>query len=163
MSIRSKLGYTAAALTIVCAVLIPFLLIDVFSRGVAATGVHVDDVYGGGKIVRTIEKGAYKIQVYETIHPHALQRDQPFLQIAWTPVSALPPRVSDEVDIDGDGYPDLRATFAVPRDEKTALSVDVEPLHPGIEAMHGVTRKGSFDQLIARVNNQILVRVRLTN
>lgn len=160
MSFRSKLGYTAAVLTIVCAALIPFLLINVFSKGVAATGVQVDKVYGGGKVVRTIDKGAYKIQVYEVIRPRALQRAQPFLQLAWAPVDALPPRVSDEVDVDGDGRADLRATFAVPKDEKAPLSVDVEPLRPGIETMHGVSRKG-FDQLIARVNDQILVRVRL--
>ncbi len=163
MSVRSKLGYTAAALTLVCAVLIPFLLMDMFTRGVAATGVHVDKMYSGGDVVRTIDKGPYKIQVYETIHPRGAQRVAPFVQLAWTPVNALPQHVNDEVDIDGDGRPDLRATFAVSQDEKQALSVNVEPLRPGLEAMHNVGRSAGFDRLIARVNDKIVVRVRVTN
>ncbi len=39
--LKPILGYTAAALTIMAAVLTPFVLIGLFTRGVAATGVRV--------------------------------------------------------------------------------------------------------------------------
>jgi hypothetical protein len=160
MRTRSILGYAGAGLTIVAAALIPFLLIGLFTRGVAATGVHVDEFYSGGAVVRTIDRGAYKIEVHQLVRPRAWQRGVPYMELAWTLASALPSRISDEVDIDDDGRPDLRATFTVPQDKRAHLQVDVEPLRPGIEAMHGVGRE-SFSRLIARVKDRIIVRVQV--
>jgi hypothetical protein len=158
MSIRSILGYAGAGLTIVAAALIPFLLIGLFTRGVAAGGLHVDEFYSGGAVVRTVDRGAYKIEVHQLVRPRAWQRGVPYMELAWTPASALPARISDEVDIDNDGRPDLRATFTVPQDKRALLQVDVEPLRPGVEPMHGVGRE-SFSRLIARVKDRIVVRV----
>ncbi len=152
------MGYSGAVLTLAIAVLIPFRLTGIFRDAVIATGVKTDPYYAGGTVSRTIPKGAYSIQVHEVIHPRAWQRGKDYMQLAWTPVGALPRQVSDEVDVDNDGRSDLRVKFAVPADPKAFLTVDVDALQPGFEAMHGVTR-GTLSCLIVRVGDRILVRV----
>jgi hypothetical protein len=158
MRLRSTLGYTAAGLTVFAALLTPFVLIGTFAKGVAALGLHVDEMYSGGPKLRTVENGSYSITVHRTVHPHMLQTEKPFVQLDWSPVSALPAEVSDTVDIDGDGQPDVRVSFAVPADRKAPLRVDVEPLNARYEAVHNAGKE-SYSRLIVRVDDAILVRV----
>lgn len=155
------LAYTAATLTVVAAVLTPFLLMNWFTRGVAALGVRVDPVYSGGEAAYTVTTPGYRIVVNHPVVPKALLPTVPaFVQIAWEPVSALPARVSDEVDVDDDGRPDLVASFAVPRDPDAELRVDVTPLTSRVTPMRGV-RRDSFASLITRIGDRIVVRVPL--
>jgi hypothetical protein len=162
MKLRAKLGYTAAGMTVLAAMLTPFLLMGLFTNGVAALGLHVDEMYSGGPGVRTIQSGAYSINIHRPVFPHMLQRDQPFVQLDWKPVSALPGRVSDVVDLDGDGKPDIRVSFDVPKDPKATLRVDVESLNPHYEAMRNAGKE-KYSRLIVRVDDAILVRVPLAN
>src|SRR5690348_10396949 len=108
----------------VLALLVPFVMYGLIAKGVASLGLHVDEVYSGGPILRTIQRGAYGINVHRSVTPHALQSEKPFVQIDWTPVSALPGHVSDVVDVDGDGQPDLRVSFDSPKNATTKLRVD---------------------------------------
>jgi len=84
------------------------------------------------------------------------------VQLDWTPVSALPRHVSDVVDVDGDGQPDIRVVFDVPTDPKTPLRVNVESLNSRYKAMQNAGRE-QFSRLIVRVDNAVLVRVPLAN
>jgi hypothetical protein len=160
MGLRAKLGYTAAGLTMLAAVLTPFLLYGLFAKGFAAMGLHVDEIYSGGPLLRTVQHGAYTIAIHRAVYPHLMQSEKPFVQLDWSPVSALQSHVSDLVDIDGDGQPDLRVSFEVRADPKAPLHVDVEPLNPRYEAMRGAGKE-EFSRLIVRVDNAILVRVPL--
>jgi hypothetical protein len=162
MAIRAKLGYTAAGLTVLVAVLTPFLLMGLFTKGFAHLGLHVDEMYSGGPKVRTVKTAAYAIDIHRPVSPHMLQSEKPFVQLDWKPVSALPGHVSDAVDVDGDGQPDIRVSFDVPKDAKTPLHVDVEALNPHYEAMRNVGKE-RFSKLIVRVDDAILVRVPLTH
>jgi len=158
---RSVLGYSAAALTLVAAVLTPFLLLDVFQRGVAGLGLRVDPVYGGGDEVRSLTRGGYRIVVHEVVRPGGLwPRGEPFVQVAWTPVSALPPRVSDEIDVDGDGRVDALVTFDVPADPAAPLAVEVAARSPLVRAVPAGGGAGeSCASLILRVGDRIVVRL----
>ena len=156
----AKLGYTAAGLTVFAAVLAPFLLWGLLTKGFSSLGLHVDEVYTGGAKIRTVQAAGYTIDIHRQVSPHLFQREKPFVQLDWKPASALPPHVSDVVDIDGDGKPDIRVSFDVPRDAKTPLRVDVEPLNPRYEAMQNVG-KDKFSALIVRVDDAILVRIPL--
>ncbi len=162
MKLRSTLGYTAAGATVLAAVLVPFQLMGMFSKGVVALGLHVDEVYSGGPVERVIQEGAYSITIHKAVYPHMLQNEKPFVQMDWGPASALPGTVSDLVDIDGDGRPDVRVSFAVPSDAKAALRVDVASLSGRYVAMQN-TGKEKNSRLIVRVDNSILVRVPLRN
>ncbi len=162
MKIQAKLGYTAAGLTVLAAVLTPFLLYGLFTKGFAALGLHVDEMYSGGPKVRTVKTAAYSIDIHRPVSPHMLQTEKPFVQLDWRPVSALPGHVSDAVDVDGDGQPDIRVRFDVPKDPKTPLRVNVEALNPRYEAMRNVGKE-RFSKLIVRVDDAILVRVPLAH
>jgi hypothetical protein len=159
---REKLGYTAAGLTVLAAALVPFLLYGLFAKGFAAMGLHVDEMYSGGPKVRTVHTAAYSIDIHRPVSPHMLQSEKPFVQLDWKPVSALPGHVSDAVDVDGDGKPDLRVSFDVPKDPKASLHVNVEAINPQYEAMQNVGR-ARFSKLIVRVDDAILVRVPLAH
>jgi hypothetical protein len=160
MKFRATLGYTAAAITVLIALLTPFLLMGLFSKGFVALGFHVDEMYTGGPKVRTIPMGAYSIDVHRPVYPHMLQNEKPFVQLDWRPVTALPQRISDAVDIDGDGQPDIRVSFDVPRDPKAPLRVDVDSLNPRYETMRNAGKE-KYSRLIVRVDKAILVRVPL--
>jgi hypothetical protein len=162
MKQRAKLGYTAAGVTVFAALLVPFLLYGAFTKGFASLGLHVDEVYSGGPKVRTVQTGAYFIDIHRPVHPHLLQTEKPFVQLDWRPVSVLPSHVSDLVDVNGDGQPDVRVSFDVPKDAKTPMRVTVDALNPRYESMRNVGRE-KFSRLIVRVDNAILVRVPLAH
>ena len=158
----AKLGYTAAGVTVLMAVLVPFILWGAFTKAFAGLGLHVDEVYSGGPKVRTIDRAGYSIDVHRPVFPHLLQSEKPFVQLDWRPANALPEHISDVVDVDGDGRPDLRVEFDVPRDAKAHLSVNVNALSAQYESMRNVGRQ-KFSSLIVRVDDAILVRVPLAS
>jgi len=157
-SLAAKLGYTGAGLTVFAAVLVPFVLMGLFTKGFASLGLHVDEMYSGGPKVRTVQASGYTIDIHRQVTPHFFQTEKSFVQLDWRPVSALPAHVSDLVDIDGDGQPDVRVTFDVPKDPKAPLRVNVDSLNPRYEAMQ-IVGKPKFSRLIVRVDDAILVRV----
>jgi len=159
-TLMAKLGYTGAGLTLCAAVLAPFVFYGMFTKGFASLGLHVDEMYSGGPKIRTVRAAGYTIDIHRQVSPHMWQREKPFVQLDWKPVSALPSHVSDLVDIDGDGQPDVRVTFDVPKDPKAPLRVNVDSLNPRYEAMRNVGKQ-KFSDLIVRVDDAILVRVRV--
>lgn len=161
MKVKEFLGYSAAAMTVVAAILIPFLFIDLFTRGVAFTGVRVAPSFTGGEASHTIDRDSYRIVVNRPVRKTApLERLEPFVQITWTPVSALPERVADSVDIDGDGRPDAVVAFEVPQDTKTPLRAEIKALTSVIRPI-GSVRRESFSSAIARVGDSVIVRLPL--
>lgn len=162
MRLRAKVGYTAAGITLFVALLVPFSLYGRFTKGFASLGLHVDEIYSGGPKVRTVQATTYSIDIHRPVFPHMLQSEKPFVQLDWKPAKALPPHVSDVVDVDGDGQPDIRVSFDVPRDIKTPLRVNVEALNPRYESMQNVGKE-KFSRLIVRVDDAILVRVPLAH
>jgi len=161
-TLASKLGYTGAGLTVFAAVLAPFLLYGLFAKGLASLGLHVDEMYSGGPTIRTVQCAGYTIDIHRQVSPHFFQTEKPFVQLDWKPANALPPHISDLVDIDGDGQPDVRVSFDVPKDPKAPLRVTVESLNPHYEAMRNVG-KPKYSSLIVRVDDAILVRVPVGN
>lgn len=154
----AKLGYTAAGLTVFVAALVPFVLYGALTKGFSSLGLHVDEMYSGGPTVRTIAAVGYTINVHRQVSPHMLQSEKAFVQLDWKPANSLPARVSDLVDIDGDGKPDVQVSFDVPKNVKTPLRVDVESLNPHYQAMRNVGKQ-KFSAMIVRVDDAILVRV----
>ena len=140
------------------ALLTPFLLYGMFSKTFASLGLHVDEVYSGGPKVRTVQEGAYSIDIHRPVYPHMLQSEKPFVQLDWRPATALPEHVSDMVDVNGTGQPDLRVSFDVPRDPKAPLRVNVEALNPRYESMRNAGKE-KYSRLIVRVDDAIVVRV----
>jgi len=154
------LAYMGAAATLVLAALTPFVLMGYFSRLVAATGIHVDPVYTGGTVARTLPRGAYQIDIYSPVLPHALQHVDPFVQIAFRPVSALPTHFSEAIDLDGDGQPDVQVSFTLPANAKLRPAGDVVALNGKYQSFR-IPVAGSFSQLMVEANGAMLLRVPL--
>ncbi len=152
--LRSVLGNSGAVLTLVLTLLTPFLLYGWFQTAISAAHLRIDPTYSGGEISHVIERPGYRIVVNRPVPRRSpLQRIGPFVQITWTPAGKLPAHFSDEVDLDGDGVPDVRVAI-----DTQNLVVDVTSLSARYRPMHsrGVT---SFSALIARVKDGIVVRI----
>jgi hypothetical protein len=156
--ILSILAYTGAGFTLLVAVCVPFVLMGVFSNVVAHAGLHIDATYSGGTIARTIQRDGYRIVVYQPVQPRLLERVEPFVQIVFEPADSLPARMSDEIDLDGDGRPDVRVSFTVPADSSAKMRGDVTALNGGYVALNNVSDE-SFSRMVVRAGNQIVVRV----
>jgi hypothetical protein len=158
--ILSILAYIGAALTLVVAVCVPFVLMGAISNAVGHAGLHIDAAYSGGTIARTVNRGDYRIVVYQRVDPRLLERIEPFVQIVFEPVDALPAHVSDEIDLDGDGRPDVRVNFNLPADPDVPLHGDVTALNAKYISLTNVAGE-SFSRMFARTGDKIVVRVPL--
>jgi hypothetical protein len=159
--LTTLLGYAVAALTIAVAVLGPLFWFGFFGRAAARTSLRIDPTYSGGEPARTIAREGYQIVIYKPVLKRTpLSATGSFVQIVWKPVSALPPAISEPLDLDGDGQPDCLVSFQVPRDPQAKLRVTVKPLNNLVQPMNEVG-KDSFSSLVARVNDTIVVRVPL--
>ncbi|MGO9324544.1 MAG: hypothetical protein ACLP07_08275 [Terracidiphilus sp.] len=156
--ILSILAYTGAGLTLLVAVCVPFVLMGVFSNVVAHAGLHIDASYSGGTIARTIQREGYRIEVYQPVKPRMLERIDTFVQIVFEPADALPTQVNDEIDLDGDGRPDVRVSFNLPADANAKMHGDVAALNGGYVSLSNVSDE-SFSRMVVRTGNKIVVRV----
>lgn len=156
--ILAILAYTGAGLMLAVAACVPFVLIGAFSGVVARAGLHIDATYSGGTIARTLQRNGYRIVVYQPVQPRLIERVEPFVQLAFEPADSLPARVSDEVDLDGDGQPDVRVSFTMPADAGAKLRGNVTALNQKYVSLAGVSDE-SFSRMVVRAGNQIVVRV----
>ena len=159
--LKANLGYSLAVLTIAVAVAGPLFWFGFFARAAGKTSLHVNPVFTGGEPAQTLARPGYQIVVYKPVPKQApLSAEAPFVQVVWKPASALPPAVSEQLDLEDLGRPDCVISFQAPRDPRAKLRVNVEPLAGRVQPLHEVGRN-SFSSLIARVNDTIVVRVPL--
>lgn len=156
--ILSILAYTGAGLTLLVAVCVPFVLMGAFTNVVAHAGLHIDAVYSGGAIARTVQRDGYQIVVYQPVQPRLLEHIEPFVQIVFEPADSLPAHVSEEIDLDGDGRPDVRVSFAMPADPNAPLRGDVTAHTQNFISLTNVGGE-SFSRMVVRTGNKIVVRV----
>jgi hypothetical protein len=107
--LRAILGHAWAILAIPVA-LATLLGMSSWSEGlVAATGLTVSPWFTGGPVVRTVEHGGYRLAIHRPVFDGLIgQTREGFVQLAWSPRQGLPPRIDEEVDLDGDGQTDVR-------------------------------------------------------
>ena len=158
--ILAIMAYAGAALTLLVAACVPFFLIGSFTNVVAHAGLHVDDAYTGGTVARTLDRGAYQILIFQSFRPHALQRVDPFIQIAFTPADRVPALIKEDIDADGDGQPDLRISFALPAGSATPVDGKVISLNSKYESVADFS-SGSFSRLLVHAGDRIVVRIPL--
>ena len=157
--LRSVLGYTGATLTLLAALLTPFVLYGWFQKVIGSAGLRIHPIYSGGDVARIIQREGYSIRINKAVlREKPTERFEPFVQLTWTPAGNLPEHIADEVDVDGDGQTDLLVRFDVPKDPLTGLTVDVTAKNARVRALH-TQGAASFFALIARVKDTIVVRV----
>lgn len=159
-SILPILAYTGAGLTLGIAVLVPFVLLRAFGNAIGHAGLHIDATYTGGTVARTVQREGYRITIYQPVQPRFLERTEPFVQMVFAPADRLPARVSEEIDLDGDGQPDVRVSFDMPADANATLRGNVTALNGKYASLSNVAG-ASFSRMVVRAGNEIVVRVPL--
>ncbi len=114
MRLQTFLGYTAAVLMLIVAVG-TFLGMNSFSHKlVSSTGLQISPWFSGGKIVRTIDHGAYKTLQHRAVFDALIgQRAEGFVQIDFSPPAALPDKINEKIDFDLDGKIDFYLEYDV--------------------------------------------------
>jgi len=148
--LKAFLGYTIAVLTF------PLIIVmvmggisglgDVF---IEMTGLRTSANFTGGEVVQTVNHGVYQTQIHRMVFDALIgERKQGFIQVAWAPSGALPARIDEEIDADGDGQADFR------------LGVDTANKESALTpyASWVLDLEGTY-----RLNDRLAVRVRLRN
>jgi len=156
----SILGYTAAVATLLVALLVPLKLMGGIAAVVAHAGFRIDPMYSGGTALRTLQSAGYKLTIYAPVYPHRLQRGKPFQQVVFEPVQALPAQVTEAIDMNGDGQPDVRVTFRIPSDANAPLHGSVVALNSICQSVPDISNN-SFSELLARTGDRIVLRIPL--
>jgi len=152
--LKPVLGYIVAALSILIMVASVFgyiLLQEPSLSGplIAASGLTTSPWYSGGEVVRTVDHGAYQTQIHRPVFDALIgERKEGFVQVAWSPLGALPARIDEEIDADGDGQADFRVEVDTPNKESTLTS----------HASWVLDLEGTY-----RLEDTLAVRVRLRN
>jgi hypothetical protein len=131
-----------------------------FSSVVAHAGLHVDEKYAGGTVVRAIDHANYKIEISQPVRPRLLERGESYVQVAFSPASKLPAEIDENLDLDGDGTPDVRLHFAAVGAEETALQGEVTALNANYLSFTSPASKG-ISRIVARIGDRVVVRVPL--
>jgi hypothetical protein len=110
--LKSILGYTIAAL-MVPVVMVTLLAMGPLAQGlVDATGVVISPIYTGGEVVRTVTHGSYETHIHRPVFDGLLaERRTGFVQIVWSPLTALPETLVEDIDYNNDGKPDFQVTL----------------------------------------------------
>jgi hypothetical protein len=69
--------------------------------------------------------------------------------------------VDQLIDMDGDGKPDVRVSFAVPADANAPLHGTLESLNANYRSVADLSNN-SFTELLVRADDRIVLRVPLT-
>ena len=71
---------------------------------IAATGLAISPVFSGGEIARTLDRKGYRVFLHRPVFDALLrEKREGFVQIDWGPYEALPARLRESLDLDGDG------------------------------------------------------------
>lgn len=153
------LGYAAAGLTIVFALLLPIKGLPFFVTGVKALDLKIAPWFSGGDVAVIIDRGSYHIKVYRPTYP-ALIGEGPkgFVQLVWEPRSALPSRVEEAIDLNRDGIVDCEISFTNPPDPAPPV-LSVKPKSPWVSVVYHSKTTSLEGVLIEKVKDAIFVRI----
>ncbi len=156
----SFLAYGAAVLTILFALALPIKGFPVFLSALGNSGLKIAPWYSGGEVASTFDRGRYQIQVYHPVYPALVGKgEEGFVQVVWQPRSALPPRVQEAIDLNGDGKPDCEISFSNPPEEAGAPILTVNPKMSWVSAVHNSPTTSFEGVLVERVKDAMYVRI----
>jgi hypothetical protein len=134
--LKAILGYTVAALMIPLALATLMGLNDWMRLLVSTTGLTVSPWFTGGEVIQTVDHGDYQTRIHRPVFDALIgERSEGFVQVDWTPPTAVPARIDEQVDFDGDGQVD----FHIELDTQTRQA-NLTPLTSQVLGLEGVYR-----------------------
>lgn len=148
--VRAICGYLLAMLGVP---LVLFAIIaptgDLGERFISATGLTLSPWIDGGEVVQTIRHRRYQTHVHRMVFDALIgERKEGFVQVDWLPPYALPARIDEEIDADGDGQADFRVEVVTATKEAT-----LTPYAPWVLGLEGTYR----------LEDSLAIRVTLKN
>lgn len=126
--LRQAAGYAWAAAAFAAA-LAALTSYEDLGRALAATGLRISPVFSGGEIARTIDRKSYSIFIHRPVFDSLLrEKKDGFVQIDWGPYEALREKLTEKLDLDGDGR------------EESVLELDTAA--PGVSLLSSDCRVG---------------------
>jgi hypothetical protein len=119
--VKAMCGYLLAILSVPL-VLFAFLAPQggLGERFISATGLTLSPWIDGGEVVQSIRHGRYQTHVHRMVFDALIgERKEGFVQVDWLPPYALPARIDEEIDADGDGQADFRIKVVTAAKEAT--------------------------------------------
>ncbi|PKO22948.1 MAG: hypothetical protein CVU38_06725 [Chloroflexi bacterium HGW-Chloroflexi-1] len=135
--LKSFLGYLLAALGIPV-ILVTFMGASVWMKTfVSITGVTISPWYTGGEVAYTVRHDGYRTEIYTPVFQALIgERDEGFVQVAWTPKGLVPARIDEEIDYNGDGVMDFRVQWDTKTDQATITPYSAYVL--GLEGVYAL-------------------------
>jgi hypothetical protein len=161
MGIKSFPGYAAAGLVLAAMVLAPFALLSRFTGLVGNLGLRSHPKFTGGPVLRILDRGGYQVAISAPAGPVGpLEWGPRFVQVSWSPASALPGLVEEQLDLEGSGHPQVRVAFQVPADPALSLTGRMEVLDPARVAPATILSRNG-PELLVRLDQRIVARFRM--
>ncbi len=156
----SFLAYGAAVLTILFALALPIKGFPVFLSALGHSNLKIAPWYSGGEVASTLDRGTYQVKVYHPVYPALVgEGEKGFVQLVWQPRSALPPRVQEAIDLNGDGKPDCEISFFNPPEEAGTPILTVNPKMSWVSPVHNSPTTSFEGVLVERVKDAMYVRI----
>ena len=158
--LRSLLGYGMATLVLAILFITPFNLLSRFSGLVGGLGLRPHPKFAGGPVARTLDRGSYQVEISapaREIGP--LEQKFHFVQVSWSPLKALPERIQEQLDLDGDGRAEVALAFAVPKDSAGPLRGSVQVLDSAKVAPIQELGRKDLSALLVRLDQRIVARI----
>ncbi|MDD3169076.1 MAG: hypothetical protein PHC91_06385 [Eubacteriales bacterium] len=148
MSMKSTLGYTWAVMGI------PIMLVLIMGMDFwmniffIDSGVKYSERITGGEVKTVRDYGDYSAQIHEPVFEGLFKDTKSgFVQLDWISEKALPGRITEEVDYDGDGSVDFKLELNTA--ENTA---QLFPYNSEVKALSGEKVMVLENQRTVRVN-----------
>jgi hypothetical protein len=154
------LAYGAAGLMILIALVLPVRGFPVILSALGSLNLKIAPWFSGGKEAFVIDRSGYRIQVYHPVYP-ALVGEGPkgFVQLVWSPRSALPSMVRDSIDLNGDGTEDCEISFSNPSGEAAKPVLSVNPQSPWVSPVFNSPTTSFEGVLVERVKDAMFIRI----
>lgn len=114
MNLKACLGYAASVLAILVSGS-TFLGMNYYSHQlVSVTGLKISPWYTGGKVVKTMDRGLYKVVQHRAVFDGLIgKKAEGFVQIDFLPLNGLPDVVSEDIELNLDGKTDFHLVYDV--------------------------------------------------
>jgi hypothetical protein len=148
--IKAIFGYIIAALGI------PLVLATLIGMQfwmqtlVNSTGIKVSPNFTGGEVRYTIDHQTYKTEIHETVFAALIgESSEGFVQIKWSPRTAVPQLIDEIIDYNQDGTPDFQVKW-----DRPANQASIQALQPAVLGLEGTYQLKEGPAIRVKLKNQ---------
>jgi len=154
------LAYTAAVLTILFSIALPFKILPVFVTAVRAMNLRIAPWFSGGEAAFVIDRGPYKIKVNRPVYPALVgEGSKGFIQLSFTPRAGLPPQIEDSIDLNRDGTVDCDISISNVANPSADARMTVTPKSAWVLPVRNSKTTSLDEVLIEKGKDAVYVRI----